>query len=97
MKYLKTFENGDKKYVILAYDAVDTNDISVCIESEYYDPFSFSDIKTLEEDNLQVKYYTLLDAKNELKKRINNFKFTIFQILTIDDFEILVNSKKYNI
>jgi hypothetical protein len=69
MKYLKTFENNDKKYIILAYDITDTNNISVCIESEYYNPFSFSDIQTLEEDNFLVKYYTKEEAKNELKKK----------------------------
>jgi len=97
MRYIKTFENNDEKCVIIYSDPTDVNDISVSIESEEWVPFSFSNIETLEEDNYMIRYYTQIEARKQLRMLMNKFKNLVFKILTIDEFELLVNAKKYNL
>jgi len=96
MKHLKTFENNTKKFVLIAYNILD--EIYVCIISNFGSKYRFQPIEFIEINS--VRTFTakeIISAKNYMYTLKETPKSWTFDKMIIDELEILLNTKKYNI
>jgi hypothetical protein len=105
MKYVRTFEDKQEKYVIITHIdgklAISVKFINLEDKYMFY-PFQF--ISNFNHNIFEIRIYTESEAKKEILQIINYYNENLpedsgykFEIITLDDYYILVNSNKYNL
>jgi hypothetical protein len=111
MRHVRTFEYKQEKYVIITYIdgelAISVKFIN--LEDKYmsyhkYTPYIFQFISNFDHNIFEIRIYTESEAKKEILQIINYYNENLpedsgykFEIITLDDCDILVNSNKYNL
>ena len=94
MKYLKQFESNTDKYVIVTNCS---NELAVEINLKYKNMiYQIRSLKYSESDKFKI--YTLIKAKEEIPKINKYYDYMYkFEIMPLEEFNIIKNSNKFNL
>jgi len=102
MKYIKTYENNDEKYILTVVNRDTINTLNICVNATMPGSISKYIFDSLEKATIDDVYYFTLEeieiAKQYMKKFLGDlYEYYIFEPITKENFLLMLDMTKYNI